>query len=70
MNEVFIGQLIRQQMESQGRSATWLAGQLGCQRTNVYKIYSRRSIDTATLMKVSVALGHDFFAHYTRALAR
>lgn len=69
-NGIFIGKLIHQQMEQQGKSATWLAQQLGCQRTNVYKIYTRRSIDTAMLLSISQALNHNFFIPYVEVLQK
>ena len=63
-----IGQLIKQQMEEQQRTVTWLARKLSYSRTNVYKIYDKKSIDTDLLMRISAALRYDFFAACSREL--
>lgn len=42
-------------------TVTWFAAQLQCDRTNVYDIFRRQSIDTDLLMRISRILGHDFF---------
>ena len=39
----------------------WLAKKNNCDRTNIYKIFQRPSIDTALLSRISKALEHDFF---------
>jgi len=49
-------------MQRQGRTPGWLAKAIFCDRTNVYKIYSRDNIDTGLLLRISQALGHNFFA--------
>lgn len=56
-----IGELIHEKVAEKGLSVTWLAKRLNCSRTNVYKIFDRRTIDTGTLFRVSIALGFDFF---------
>ena len=60
-----IGKLIREQVDRQGKSVVWLANQLSCSRTNIYKIYERPSIDTGLLLRISLVLNFDFFALYT-----
>ena len=57
-----IGHIIRQVVTKKGIKVPWIAQQLGCHRNNVYLIFSRRWIDTDTLMKLSRILNHDFFA--------
>lgn len=55
--------MIKAQMELQPKAhtVTWLAQQLNCNRGNVYDIFRRATIDTELLMRISHALGHDFF---------
>lgn len=53
-------------MKEQGRSASWLARQLCCDRTNIYKIYNKKSIDTDVLQKISDLLGYNFFELYKK----
>ena len=54
-------------MREQGRTTVWLARQLGCARTFVYRIYERPSIDTSLLLRISKILEHDFFCDYSVA---
>ena len=62
-----IGQVIRRVVTRKGIKVPWLAQQLGCHRNNVYLIFSRQWIDTNTLMKLALILGHDFFADLSRS---
>lgn len=62
------GKLVKEQMDSQGKTVTWLAEQLSCSRTNVYKIYDRPSIDTGLLLRISKILKYDFFALYSEEI--
>ncbi len=63
-----IGHVIQSTLKSQGRSVKWFAAQLSCDRTNAYKIFSKESIDTKLLMKVSDVLKVDFFAYLSECL--
>lgn len=56
-----IGKHIKAVMLQQQRGATWLASNLPCERTNIYNIFNRHSIDTELLQKISILLNHDFF---------
>ena len=60
-----IGRFIREQVDKQEKTVVWLANQLSCSRTNIYKIYERPSIDTGLLLRISQILNYDFFALYT-----
>lgn len=57
---VHIGKLIEQELRKQERSVTWFANKLYCERTNVYSIFKRESIDTALLLRISDILHHNF----------
>ncbi len=61
---VHIGQQIEKELRHQGRSVSWLAHALCCDRTNVYKIFHRKSIDTDLLLRISRILDCDFFRSY------
>lgn len=63
-----IGQLIRQQLEIQGKTVVWFAKQLSYSRTNVYKIFDKSSIDTDVLLRISCVLHYNFFKLYDEAL--
>ena len=56
-----VGKAILMVLQRQGRTAKWLAAQIPCERTNVYKIFKRHDIDTDLLQRLCVILDHDFF---------
>lgn len=62
---VHIGKLIQEELHRQERTVSWFARKLFCDRTNVYDIFQRRSIDTELLLRISMILNYDFFKHYT-----
>lgn len=62
---VHIGQLIETELHRQERSVIWLARKLYCDRTNVYSIFKRQSIDTDLLMRICHILNYDFFCCYS-----
>lgn len=62
---VNIGKLIEEEFHKQGRSVKWFADKLCCDRTNIYNIFKRESIDTELLTKISILLQHNFFKYYT-----
>ncbi|MBQ3930268.1 MAG: helix-turn-helix transcriptional regulator [Paludibacteraceae bacterium] len=59
-----IGQIIRAELDRQGRKQTWLAKQINCDRSNVSDILKRRSIDCEMLWKISKALQVNLFEMY------
>ena len=59
---IHIGELIKRRLQEIERNPTWLAKKINCDRTNIYKIFQRSSIDTELLSRISKALGHNFFA--------
>lgn len=66
---IHIGSLIEQELRRQDRSVTWLAGELHCDRTNVYKVFKKKSIDTQLLENISVILLHNFFLDYAEEVS-
>ena len=56
-----IGKHVEEILRKQGRSASWLASQIPCERTNVYNIFKRKSLDVRLLMRISAVLEYDFF---------
>ena len=63
-----IGSLIKQELEKQERSISWLARKLSCDRARVYRILQKHSIDTYDLARISIFLSHDFFADLSESL--
>ena len=62
VNTVVIGKLIKEELQRQ-------ANELGCHRTNIYKVYDRTTIDTGMLFHISKILKVDFFKYYSDALS-
>ena len=56
-----IGKHVEEILRKQGKSAAWLASQIPCERTNVYNIFKRKSMDVRLLMRISEVLKYDFF---------
>ena len=67
---IVIGELIKKELKSQGKTTVWLSQKLGCHRTNIYKVYGRSSIDTSMLFHICQLLNVDFFKLYSEALAK
>lgn len=66
---IHIGSIIKGKFEELGLPVSWFAKELCCDRTNVYSIFKRESIDTSLLVKISLILNHDFFLYYSQDLA-
>jgi hypothetical protein len=64
--DIHIGRLIQAKMDKDRYKAAWLARQLTCHRSNIYKIYRSSTIDTALLLRISQALNYNFFDHYAK----
>ena len=64
ISKLHIGNLIKEELERQERTVAWLARKLCCDRTNVYKIFKRSTIDTELLLRVSQILNCNFFEFY------
>ena len=67
---VAIGEIIKQELKNQGKTSVWLAEELGCHRTNVYKIYNINTIDSGMLFHISKLLKVDFFKYFSEALKK
>ena len=56
-----IGQLIKTVFKRSGMTVSDFARQLNCERTNVYTIFKRRTIDVELLVNISKILEYNFF---------
>ncbi|MDE6265347.1 MAG: XRE family transcriptional regulator [Paramuribaculum sp.] len=65
---IYIGKIIEEELRNQERTVTWLSRKIHCDRRNIYDIFSRTSIDTDLLYKLSLALNKDFFAYFSTNL--
>ena len=62
MERIHIGKAIRAELQRQERGVSWLARHLACVRSNVYRIFRKKSLDTELLSRICTILQHDFFA--------
>lgn len=60
MKDIHIGTLVKTELHNKGRSVNWLAEQICCEKSNIYKLFRRKSIDLEQLMIISEALNHNF----------
>jgi len=65
-----IGQKIREVMKKRGMTATQLAREIPCERTNVYNIFSRKDIATKLLWRISEVLEHNFFEDFSKEFSK
>ena len=66
--KVHIGSLIGNELKRQRRPAAWLAQEICCDRTNVYKILRKGSIDTELLCRISAILGYNFLVELSEEM--
>jgi len=65
--EIDIGSLIFQKMKEKERSIAWLAKKVDCDDSNLGKMLKgKRYIYPDLLLEISIALGEDFFTHYSQ----
>lgn len=60
-----IGTLIEEEVRKQQLSVSAFARRLHCDRTNVYDIFKRSSIDTEQLFRICKILNRNFFDIYS-----
>ena len=58
---MIIGEVVKEVLEKRGKSVTWLALQLPCERSNVYNIFKRDNIGIDLWWKLSETLEYNFF---------
>ncbi|MCQ2202943.1 MAG: XRE family transcriptional regulator [Bacteroidales bacterium] len=65
---IHIGSLIKEQFDKRGCTVAWLARQLNCDRTNIYGIFQRETIDIKRLHEIGQALDYDFLTEVAQRL--
>lgn len=60
MKDFHIGKMIQDELSRQGRTVVWLAKEIYCEKSNVYKLFKRKSIDFEQLLKICEVLNHNF----------
>jgi len=59
--DIHFGNLIKYQLQRDGRTVNWFAMQMNSDRSNMYKLLNHRHLDSSFLIRASVILDHDFF---------
>ena len=70
MGEIHIGRMIQAELRAQGRSVTWFASAINRERSDVYKMFKRPSIDLDMLIRISKLLHHDFLRDCSEAMRK
>lgn len=60
MKNIHIGEIIKAKVAERKMSVKELSQSINCDRTNIYKIYKRKSIDIEQLLLISKALNYNF----------
>lgn len=60
LKDIFIGALIRQKVDESGMTYAEFAHRIHTSRTNVYRIFESKSVDTERLIIISSVLDYDF----------
>ncbi len=69
MQQIHIGNLIRDELRRSGHTNQWLADHIGITPRTLQKLFNKPSIDTQQLLAISRALGVDLFRHYSDTLS-
>jgi len=64
-NPIHFGKLIQETLQEKGISASWLAKKIHCHKTNMYKIFQKKYIDSELLERISIVLDMDFFSFHS-----
>ena len=60
--------LILKYLKDNDIKQAWLARRMGTKAQYLWKKFQRKDLDSAFIIEISKALGHDFFADLSRAL--
>ncbi len=58
---ILVGRMVVIEMLRQEKKASWLAREVNRERSSIYKMFGRDSLDVNMLIQISLLLKHDFF---------
>ena len=61
LKTIHLGTMIKRELKEQGRTVVWLARTINMERSSIYKIFERNSLDVVLLVRISLVKNHDFF---------
>lgn len=68
MEDFHVGHIIKAVFDEQGRKVNWFAEKMNCNRTNVYKIFEKKHLNSETIARASKVLEHDFFLDISKKM--
>ena len=60
-----IGKIIQEKLDEKKRTIAWLAREIGCNKSNLYKKIKENNLSKELIFSVSIALKEDFFIYYS-----
>ena len=66
---IHIGNEIQNIVRERQMSVVGLSRELGCHRTNIYRIFDSPTVDSGVLSRLSIILQFDFFKLYSDDIA-
>ena len=61
LKTIHLGTMVKRELKAQGRTVVWLARTINMERSSIYKIFERNSMDVGLLIRISLVMDHDFF---------
>lgn len=65
---IFIGDEIKKKVKERKMTVARLSRELGCHRTNIYRIFDSASVDSDVLFRLSIILKFNFFDLYSNQI--
>jgi len=70
-SDIHIGEMIVEKLKKDDRSIAWLARQINYDDGNLGRLLkNNQHIHTEMLLRISIALEEDFFAHYSEIIEK
>ena len=61
LKTIHLGNMVKRELKAQGRTVVWLARTINMERSSIYKMFERNTLDVSLLIRISLVMDHDFF---------
>jgi len=61
LKTIHLGNMVKRELKAQGRTVVWLARTINMERSSIYKMFERNTLDVGLLIRISLVMDHDFF---------
>jgi len=68
LDKLHIGDSIRKVLAEKEKSVSWLAQNIPCDRSNLYRMLKKQNFDLYTLCRISILLEYNFLKECSLAL--